>query len=82
MQLRKMVWKDNPTVIRILSLPIVEARSMLLLTLYQIKVNLLTSLGLPTLQVPVNLKNFLYPVETDESMLETYMAVLDTETLK
>ena len=33
-------------------------------------------------QVPVNLNNYLYPVESDESMLETYMAALTSETLK
>ena len=34
------------------------------------------------LQVPVSLKNFLFPVETDESLLETYMAAVATETVK
>ena len=33
-------------------------------------------------QIPVNLNNYLYPIESDESMLETYMAALASETLK
>ena len=78
-QLRKMVWKEHPTVIRILSLPIAEVlyvRSRVLTTLYQF-----TILSLP-IQIPINLNNYLYPVESDETILETYMAALASETLK
>lgn len=79
-QLRKMVWKEHPTVIRILSLPIAEVlhvRSCVLTTLYQFTI----LLALP-IQIPINLNNYLYPVESDETMLDTYMAALASETLK
>ena len=79
-QLRKMVWKEHPTVIRILSLPIAEVHNyfygqVVLSILYRLSMTLI-------LQNPVNLNNYLYPIETDESMLETYMAALASETLK
>ena len=34
------------------------------------------------LQIPVKLNNFLYPVEKDESLLETYMAAVAADSVK
>ena len=80
---RRMVWNDHSSIIRIFSLPLSQVSHFIdkHTCIYMHVQDLLLSL-LQLLKVPVDVKHFLYPIETDGSLLEMYMSALASNNVR